>query len=51
MKKQLHLDMLISSHEELKERNCLSPTGIGFLDGLKRAREIIFPKPKSKNKN
>lgn len=44
MKSKLHLDLLISSHEELKKQHGLSVTGISHLEGLKQARDIIFGK-------
>jgi hypothetical protein len=45
-----HLDILISANEEMKSRNCLSPTGISYLDGLKQARKILFPETKKVNR-
>ncbi|MBK7362694.1 MAG: hypothetical protein IPJ01_10400 [Micavibrio sp.] len=40
--KQQHLDSLISSQEDLKDRDCLTKTGVAYLDGLKTARQLIF---------
>ena len=39
-----HIDALISSQEELKKREgVLTESGISYLEGLKSARNIIFP--------
>jgi len=43
--KQQHLDILISSQEDLKSRNCLTQKGIDYLEGLKSARKLVFGDP------
>lgn len=43
MNKELqHLDLIISSQESQKEKGNLTPTGAAYLDGLKRAKNILF---------
>jgi len=37
-----HLNLLISSQEELKERGVLTTRGLGYLSGLIQARKILF---------
>lgn len=38
-----HLDILIKSWEEQKERGILTQTGIEYINGMKHARQIMFP--------
>lgn len=45
-----NLDLLIYSQEGMQERNCLTDTGIAYLNGLKMARKILFPEDKRKIK-
>lgn len=50
MKNKDMLNMLIQTNEDLEKRNCLTPTGKAYLEGLKKARDIIFPTKSKKSK-
>ncbi len=47
MKNIDHLNMLISSYDEIKKKGGLTCTGISYLDGLTAARKLLFPQHKN----